>query len=61
MTLKACDIKLTNIRVFDDVIPEESKSNILLQRVIQDADYLILADNATRQLYTPNLQNTRWE
>lgn len=57
----ASEIKLTNIRIFNDVIPEESKSNILLQRVVQDSDSLILADNATKQLYTSNIKNTRWE
>jgi hypothetical protein len=61
ITVYASDIKMTNLRIFNDVIPEESKSNILLQRVIQDAQYLILADNATKQLYTSNILNTRWE
>jgi hypothetical protein len=61
ITIYASDIKLTNIRIFNDVIPNVSKSNILIQRVIQDSNYLILADNATRELYTSNIQNTRWE
>ena len=61
ITVYASDIKMTNIRIFNDVISEESKSNILLQRVIQDSGKLILADNATRQLYTSNIVNTRWE
>ena len=61
ITVNASNIKMTNIRIFNDVIPDNSKSNILLQRVIQDANYLILADNATRQLYTQNQLNTRWE
>ena len=61
ITLYASDIKLTNIRIFNDIIPDTAKSNILLQRVIQDSNYLILADNATKELYTTNIQNTRWE
>ena len=61
ITINASDIKLTNVRIFNDVIPNESKSNILLQRVIQDANYLILADNAHKELYTANIKNTRWE
>ena len=61
ITVYASDSKLTNLRIFDDVIPNESKSNILLQRIIQDSQYLILADNATKQLYTSNILNTRWE
>lgn len=61
ISVSASDIKLTNIRILSDVIPDESKSNILLQRIIQDSEYLILADNATRELYTNNVKNTRWE
>lgn len=61
ITLYSSDIKLTNIRIFKDVIPEESKSNTLLQRIVDDANYLILADNATKQLYTENIINPRWE
>ena len=62
ITVYASDIKLTNLRIFNDVIPNESKSNILLQRIIKDSNYLILADNATKQLYTSeSILNTRWE
>lgn len=61
ITLYASDIKYTNLRIFNDVIPDASKSNILLQEIIQDSNYLILADNATRKLYTQNVLNTRWE
>jgi len=61
ITVMSSDIKLTNLRIFNDLIPDVSKSNILLQRIIQDSDYLILADNATRELYTSNVKNTRWE
>ena len=61
ITIFASDIKLTNVRIFNDIIPEEQKSNILVQRIIQDSNYLILADNATKELYTANIKNTRWE
>ena len=61
ITLYSSDIKYTNLRIFSDVIPDASKSNILLQEIIQDSNYLILADNATRKLYTQNVLNTRWE
>lgn len=57
ITIYASDIKMTNIRIYDDVISEDEKSNMLIQRVVQDANHLILADNATRQLYTSNILN----
>jgi len=61
ITINSSDIKLTNIRIYDDVIPDESKSNLLLQRVVQDSNNLILADNATKKLFTKNIYNDRWE
>jgi len=61
ITINSSDIKLTNIRIYDDVIPEDSKSNLLLQRVVQDSNNLILADNATKKLFTKNIYNNRWE
>ena len=61
ITLYASDIKMTNIRIYNDVIPEEAKSNVLLQRIVQDANYLILGDNATKELFTENIIIPRWE
>ena len=61
ITINSSNIKLTNIRIYDDVIPDESKSNLLLQRVVQDSNNLILADNATKKLFTKNIHNNRWE
>lgn len=58
--ITSTDIKLTNIRIFNDIIPSESDSNILLQRIIKEPNYLILADNATKELYTDNIINNRW-
>lgn len=61
ITIKASNIKLTNIRIYDDVIPNESKSNTLNQRVVKDSEYLIIADNAAKKLFTKNSINDRWE
>jgi hypothetical protein len=49
------DMKLTNIRVFSEVIPKEVHDKILNQYIIRDdSKYLIFADNATTRLYLPN-------
>lgn len=61
ITIYASDIKMTNIRIYNDIIPINSISNIIQQRIVQDSQYLILADNANKQLYTSNILNTRWE
>ena len=59
--VKTSNIKLTNIRILDTVIPDVSKSNLLNQNKIKDSNHLILADNANRQLYARNIPNKLWE
>jgi len=49
------DMKLTNVRLFLDVIPEDTHNKILNQYVIrEDSKYLVFADNANTRLYLPN-------
>lgn len=45
----------SNLRVFDKELEEESINNILNQNVVKDAQYLILADNANRKIYSKNI------
>jgi hypothetical protein len=48
------DIKVTNIRVFIEIIPESNHNKILNQAIIRDdSKYLVFADNATTRLYLP--------
>ena len=55
------NFECTNIRIFNDVIPETEQSNILNQNIINDAQYLILADNANRQIQSTNYWNTNFK
>jgi len=55
------NIKLTNIRILDTVVPDASKSNLLNQNKIKDSNHLLLADNANRKLYARNIPNKLWE
>lgn len=49
------DMKITNIRMFVDVLPENSHNKILNQYILGDnAKYLLFADNANTRLYLPN-------
>lgn len=49
------DMKLTNVRLFLDVIPEDTHNKILNQYVMrEDSKYLVFADNANTRLYLPN-------
>jgi len=61
MRVNSSDIKMTNLRIFNNIIPKKSKNNIIIQRIVDDADYLIMGDNASKKLYTANSKNTRWE
>jgi hypothetical protein len=48
------DMKATNIRMFNDVIPESYHNKILNQYIIgDDSKNLIFADNATTRIYLP--------
>ena len=48
------DMKATNIRLFNDVIPESHHNKILNQYIIgDDSKHLIFADNATTRIYLP--------
>ncbi|NBP57685.1 hypothetical protein EBU71_14350, partial [bacterium] len=50
------DMKLTNLRLFVDVIPEDQHNKILNQTIIRDdSKYLIFADNANQRLVLPNI------
>lgn len=47
----ASDLKMTNIRLFADVIPESEHNKILNQYIIaDDSKYLIFADNANQKI-----------
>lgn len=51
----ASDMKMTNIRLFSDIIPQQEQNKILNQYIIgSDSKYLIFADNANIRLVLPN-------
>jgi hypothetical protein len=52
--IKGSDMKVTNIRLFSEVLPENVHTKMLNQYIIgEDSKYLIFADNATTRLYLP--------
>ena len=55
------NIKYTNLRIFNDVVPENKINNILNQLIIVDSNKLILADNSNRRLYADNFKTNRWD
>lgn len=52
--IKASDMKVTNVRLFIDIIPEDTHNKICNQYIIRDdSKYMVFADNATTRLYLP--------
>lgn len=50
----ASDMKLTNIRLFGEIIPEKEHNKMCNQYIVRDdSKYLVFADNATTRLYLP--------
>ena len=55
--IKGCDMKITNIRLFIDVVPVDQHSKMLNQSIIRDdSKYLIFADNANQKLVLPSFE-----
>ena len=51
------DMKVTNIRMYSDILPEEIHDKILNQYIIgDDSKYLYFGDNATRKLSLPSFK-----
>ena len=49
------DFKITNIRLFSQIVPEEEINKILNQSILRDdTKYLIMGDNANKKLTLPN-------
>jgi len=55
------NIKYTNLRIFNDIIPLEKINNILNQVIISDENKLILSDNSNRRLYADNFPRNKWD
>lgn len=50
----ASDIKMTNIRLFTEIIPEDQHNKLLNQYIIaNDSKYLVFADNANTKVILP--------
>jgi len=57
LKINGSNIKISNIRIFNNIIPTNQITNILRENIIKDSDYLILADNANKNLTTKTYYN----
>jgi len=53
-------LKLSNIRVMNDLVRSEVEQVVLNELIIKDAQHLILGDNATKHIFTTNYPNKNW-
>lgn len=54
-SILSSDMKMTNIRLFEDVIPESDHNKILNMAILrEDTKYLVFADNANTRLTLPS-------
>ncbi|MFA5585511.1 MAG: hypothetical protein WDA02_03080 [Saccharofermentanales bacterium] len=60
ITIPGNKLKISNIRIFDDIINDDIHKIILSQLIIKDAQHLILGDNANDKLQTINHPNKQW-
>jgi hypothetical protein len=61
MKLLGSGIKYTNLRIFDDVIKEGSRGNVMSEAIIRDEQHLIMYDNVNREIIATTYWNKRFE
>lgn len=54
MIINASDMSLTNIRVYNDIVPEDTHNKVLNQYIVRDTKYLIMSDNSNFKINLPN-------
>lgn len=60
LTIKGSNIRYTNLRILTDIVPETEIFSILNQFYIDNAEKVLLADNADKNIYTDNFINKNW-
>lgn len=61
LKLTGSNALLTNIRVLSEAVPAGRMRDTLLEHVLADQKYIILADNYGKKITTTNYVNTNWE
>jgi len=52
--IQGSNMRLTNIRIYNDIVDQPSHNKILNQYIIRDTDYLILGDNSNKKILLAN-------
>ena len=54
--LLGSDVNITNLRIFNRLVDDENMSYVLNQYVVEDSEWLLLFDNAQKQLNVPKME-----
>jgi len=60
ISIKGSRMYMSNIRVLDDLIKEGDEQVVLNELIIKDAQHVIVADNAEKQIQVENIFNKNW-
>lgn len=60
LIINGSNMKISNIRIFDDLIRDDKQNFVLNELIIKDSQHLILGDNANQKLYTTKYPNKNW-
>ena len=60
ISIKGSNIQYTNLRILTDIIPNNEIYSILNQYYVANAEKVLLADNADKNIYTDNYINKNW-
>jgi hypothetical protein len=54
LQITASNMLITNLRIFNDIIPDTEITSVMNQQIIRDTDYAILVDNSNVTFALPN-------
>lgn len=58
--IQGSKMKLSNIRIMNDLVRDEVYQIVLNELIIKDSQHLIMGDNATKKIFTTNFPNKQW-
>ncbi len=54
LKLRGSYMKITNLRIFNEIVPKSSHSLVLSQYIVKNTEYLLLGDNASKIVIAPH-------
>ncbi len=54
LKIKGSNMNITNIRLWNEIIPKSSHTNTLSQLIVKNTEYLIMGDNSDKKVIAPH-------